>query len=175
MSGYYGRKSYDKSEESKSRRLSTAYGDYSLTNFIPNQCYVPATVIGGRVKQQKTGQLIELESNLKRLDIHGGKYSNDRIYYNSKQKAKSLHESLQKPIGECSNLKQSYSRMNRSSVDVRTGYGSRFDFPIVDPRESVFNGFSNQEGDLRFGIDTRAQAKFGDQDEYYNKILDKKL
>jgi hypothetical protein len=64
--------------------------------------------------------------------------------------------------------------MEHSAQDVRSMTVNRFDFPVTDPRKEVYFGFKGTEtyGDMRFGMNTRLDARDMDPNEYLAKIDD---
>jgi len=180
MSGYYSRKSYDKSHSRKQEEISTMQGWFKIGNFFgSNDTLAPPSIIGGKNKMGNVGLQTDIESNLKRLDVRKtGKFVDESSINNSNMRAKNMKNMLnntKREDAKQSKLSQAFSRMDNHPVHLRSATINRFEFLIKDPRENVFYGFPNQEGDLRFGIDTRAQAKFNDQDDYHNNVIDKKL
>jgi hypothetical protein len=83
---------------------------------------------------------------------------------------------MKNKIGYCNkSLESSFSRLNNVVTDIRSKNQTRFDFPIIDPKEFVYMGINmgtgkEQIGSNRFGINSRQEAKYTKPNIYQEKI-----
>ena len=180
MSGYYSRKLYDHCDLSERRRISIGEGNYRTSSdpVSNSRCAQPLGVglardsIYNPTKSNKIKSMIMLDSHLRNLDEVSSKCNSSMDEKN--RKAKSIYKHDER-LDSCNPLLQSsYSRMEQPAIDVRSMCDNRFGFPIQDHRNEIFYGFkgTNQFGDMRFGIDSRADAKDSDPNEYMARIDD---
>lgn len=180
MSGYYSRKLYDHCDLSERRRISIGEGNYRTSSdpVSNRRCVQPLGVglardtIYNPTKRNKTKSMISLDSHLKNLDEVSSKCTSSMAEKN--KKARTIYDASDSLQSCDSIMESSYSRMERPASDVRSMCDNRFGFPIQDHRNEIFYGFkgTNQFGDMRFGIDSRADAKDSDPNEYMSRIDD---
>lgn len=180
MSGYYSRKLYDHCDLGEQRRISIGEGNYRIsTDPLKNKrCAQPMGVgltrdnIYNPTRQKKVGTMIKLDSHLRNLDEVSSNCDSSMTEKN--KRAEMIYGEHQRLESCNSMLQSSYSRMENPAIDVRSMCDNRFGFPIQDHRYEIFHGFqgTNQFGDMRFGIDSRADAKDSDPNEYMARIDD---
>lgn len=184
MSGFYSRKMYDECFQGQIKAASVGTGNYMLH---PDQhsnepCFASNNIVGQKdnwfnpFNIHDVGNMVNIESHLKRIDladsncVQGRTLAEMNTYGNHLKNKLKPHEKKQ-----CNRqMESSYSRMDNSALDVKSMTTSRFDFPIEDPRGSVYYGMtSDQEGDNRFGTNTRLEARDMDPSTYQTKIQSK--
>ena len=180
MSSNYSRKIYDDCFQEEIVRTSKGPGNYRVNTVqksnkptYPSQdnvsfrdnIYNPSMI-------KNVQDLINIESHLMRLDNNDNRCLEGRTLEDLNKCGNSLVEKLPKNRGESNReLNSSYSRMERPALDVREMTTSRFDFPIEDPRKSVYTGMTSQQnGDERFGFNSRLMAKDMLAADYYEAI-----
>ena len=178
MSGYYSRKLYDHCDLGEQHRISVGEGNYRINTdpFSNKRCAQPLGVglardnIYNPNRQNSVGSMIKLESHLRNLDEDSSRCSSSIDTKN--KRAKMIYRGEQ-TLTPCNTMLQaSYSRMESPAIDVRSMCDGRFGFPIQDHRNEIFYGFegTKQFGDMRFGIDSRADAKDSDPNEYMARV-----
>jgi hypothetical protein len=180
MSGNYSRKMYDDCFQKDIIEESKGPGKYRV-NPVPKSnvpCYAPESVVGSKdtmfnpYHKLELGTLVNIESHLKRMDLHDSRCVKGRTLEEMNTFGNHLTDKIRKDKKNCNRkLESTYSRMEDPALEVRSMTTSRFDFPIEDPRGQVYYGMtSEQVGDSRFGIDTRHESRNMDPEEYFKKI-----
>lgn len=185
MSGSYNRKLYDHCDLAEQDRISKGNGNYNL-NKDSKKHKASLRPIG--IMQNKdsifnphrmihVGAMVDLESHLRNLDENDDRCGDKSIKEKNKRAEKIYGEKQKQTFEKAERgLESSYSRMEHPAQDVRSMTVNRFDFPVTDPRAEIFYGFEGTEqvGDLRFGMNTRLDARDMDPNEYIAKIDDYK-
>jgi hypothetical protein len=188
MSGAYTRKLYDHCDMEEQDRISKGNGNYNLSKdpklhkarLRPNGIMQSRDSIFNPHRKIHIGAMVDLESHLRNIDDNEN--NNDRcgdktIKEKNRIAGKIYNDDVKQKFGKAEQrLAPSYSRMERPAQDVRSMTINRFDFPVTDPRAEIFYGFegTQQVGDMRFGMDTRLDARDMDPNEYLAKIDDYK-
>jgi hypothetical protein len=120
--------------------------------------------------------LSDIESHLRMLDLPDNKCIDGRTLIERNNIAEKLSQKKVNTTTFCSRtLEPSFSRLNNVVSDVKSMAQTRFDYPIIDPKEYVYMGFNmgtgkEQLGSNRFGINSRLEAKNTNPTVYQNKI-----
>lgn len=182
MSGVYDRKLYDHCDLAAQDKISKGPGNYNLKSdpvsnlpsFSRLGSGLSSDTYYNRQNISSVGDFVDLESHLKRID-KGDSNCREGTLSDLNLKAKKIRNKLPKTTKMSDErLMSSYSRMENPAIDVRSMTTSRFDFPIIDPRNQIYYGTpgTNQIDDLRFGISTRLDARDSDPNDYMKKIED---
>lgn len=180
MSGNYTRKLYDDCFQKDIERTSKGPGNYWLH---PDQtsrkpCNVAPSVMGQKDnmfnphRSRDIGNNMNIDSHLRRMDLTSSHCSQGRTLAEMNIIANNLKKKLTTVTNDCNRgLESSFSRLENPVINVKSMNTSRFDFPIEDPRGQVFYGMTEeQQGDMRFGVNSRLDARDMDPAEYYKKI-----
>jgi hypothetical protein len=181
MSGNYSRKLYDDCFQTELVQSSKGEGIYRVhvdqKSNAPS--YIPESIVSNRDNMfnpyngNAVGNLVNIESHLKRMDLADSNCQEGRTLVEMGMYGQYLKSKIPnvKKVGS-TKLNTDYSRMNNPAMDVRSMTTSRFDFPIEDPRSSAFFGFAGteQDGDMRFGVNSRLDARDMDMADYYTKL-----
>ena len=178
MSSTYTRKNYDECFQEEIIRTSKGPGNYRVNEVQKSRqpSYTVQDVVSFRDNvynpATNVGDLTNVESHLMRLDNRDSRCLNGRTLEDLNKCGESLVAKIPKSRKDGNkNLNSSYSRMERPALDVREMTTSRFDFPIEDPRKGVYYGMTEQQnGDERFGFDSRLMAKDMYAADYYEAI-----
>lgn len=178
MSSIYTRKNYDDCFQEEIIRTSKGPGNYRVN--VVQKSSKPSYPVQDTVSYRdniynpntSTGDHVNIESHLMRLDDRDSRCVEGRTLEDLNRCGASLVAKIPKNRGDGNkNLNSSYSRMERSALDVREMTTSRFDFPIEDPRKGVYHGMTeHQNGDERFGFNSRLMAKDMLAADYYDAI-----
>jgi len=181
MSGTYNRKLYDRCDLLEQDRISKSVGNYHLSHdpHPHKACLLPTGIMQTKDnifnphRKSHIGTMIDLESHLMNLDESDDRCGDKTIAQKNKR-ANAIYGKKSEPNSQmCNNdLRANYSRMENPAQDIRSMTFDRFDFPVTDPQAEVFFGFAgtNTVGDMRFGLDTRLDARDSDPNEYIKKI-----
>tara|TARA_B110000971_G_C19830498_1_gene417745 strand:- start:139 stop:687 length:549 start_codon:yes stop_codon:yes gene_type:complete len=181
MSGNFSRLVYDENFMNNSMHQSTISGNYNLYTGQTNNsesCHAldgprnnrtrntSEVIIGGNAGVRTT-----VENNLQNRDEPANRSG---TLLGSKNSKLNGITNLTKNNAYCKpQINSTYSRLETSIDNYRglTTYGYQLDYPIIDPRESVFYGHNdttlvNQHTNSRFGKNTNLEAK----DEHTKKF-----
>lgn len=179
MSGFYSKKLYDTCDQKTIVNIETGPGTYKT---LPMQIEIPMCDIyntapnNSNFWQSNTinniNYISDIESHLKNLDIPDSRCLERRTLIEKDHYAKELINKISPLNTTCSrNLEPNYSRLEYTTSTFKEKPQTRIEFPIIDPREFVYNGInSEQSGNNRFGVNTRLQAKDLTGVKFYNKI-----
>lgn len=179
MSANYARKLYDDCFQDELVRTSKGPGNYRVNpDQKSNEPSLPiASVFGVKDAVQNPyvrnhiADMINIESHLRRIDDWDSRCVEGRTLEDLNKCGEKLLSKIPKNKERKTNLEKSYSRMENPAIDVRSMTTSRFDFPIEDPRKQVFHGMTEmQNGDMRFGINSRLHAKDSIPADYYASL-----
>ena len=184
MSGIYSRKIYDQCFQNEIQEASVGTGNYMLH---PDQnsnepCLAANNIVGQKdnwfnpYNIHDVGNMVNIESHLKRMDLADSRCSQGRTLAEMNAYGDHLKKKLKPHVKKDCNrqMQSSFTRMEDPAMEVRSMTTSRFDFPIEDPRGNVYYGMtSDQEGDNRFGMNTRLEARDMDPSLYQKKIESK--
>jgi len=122
--------------------------------------------------KRNVGDLVNIESHLRRMDLHDSKCVQGRTLDEMNVVGDNLKKKVKSGKSDCNRLLNStYSRMEDPAINVKSMTTSRFDFPIEDPRGQVYYGMNeDQQGDMRFGTNSRHESRSMDTDEYLKKL-----
>jgi len=179
MSSIYTRKNYDQCFQREIVRTSKGPGNYRVNPV--QQSSKPSFTVQDTVSYRDNifnpsnsdvTNHVNIESHLMRIDNNDSRCVEGRTLEDLNKCGASLVAKIPENRGEGNkNLNSSYSRMERTALDVREMTTSRFDFPIEDPRKSVYYGMTQQQnGDERFGFSSRLMAKDMVAADYYDAI-----
>jgi hypothetical protein len=186
MSGISSRKIYDDCYQNNRLNQGTAPGSYKVNpTQVQNSLCLAANGMNnshgmwyGPEEQINIKSLSDIESHLKNLDLPDSRCLEGRTMVEKNLYANYLSKSMKSNKTMCSrNLEQGNTRLEGSVSDVKMMNQSRFDFPIQDPRSSVYFGITGTEqtDSNRFGINTRLQAKDMKPADYQNKLNNTKV
>jgi len=184
MSGISSRKIYDNCYQSNFTNQETGPGSYKVNL---NQINQPDCIGLNGINNfrgfwnapnevENIEILSDIESHLRMLDLPDNKCIDGRTLIERNNKITKVAEKMKNKIGYCNQLLEpSFTRLNSVVSDVKSMRQSRFDFPIIDPKEYVYNGINmgygkEQMGSNRFGINSRQEAKHTNPTEYQEKI-----
>jgi hypothetical protein len=181
MSGIFSRKIYDDCYQPNLINKATAPGLYKVDlNQIQNSSCIASNGMSnlrgmwyGPNESTYVTSLSDIESHLKNLDLPDSRCIEGRTVSEKNAFANYLSKEIRTSNAMCSrNLEPTNTRLEASVLDAKMAPQTRFDFPIRDPRSSVFFGVpgSEQVGSNRYGINTRMQAKDMTPAEYYAKL-----
>lgn len=121
-------------------------------------------------KARSTGELgdtqiafrTDLESQLFNLDVPDSRCITLKTMKEKNERLAKIADTNIVTYSDC-NKKQDYkyTRLETPVSDLRSVYINRYEYPIIDPYESVYYGTdgTNQMGNERFGINTQIRAK----------------
>ena len=109
-----------------------------------------------------------LEEKTQRINEYIKKLNVDVKYNDCNQKQDESYSLLEEQ--KLDNNNYNYTRLNHPVNNLRSVFINRFDFPIIDPQEFIYNGYDgsselvennniNQNGNERFGQNTQLRAK----------------
>lgn len=185
MSGTYNRKKYDHCDLEEQDRISKGVGNYNLSkdpkqheqHLRPTGIMQNKDTIFNPHRKSHVGSMVDLESHLRNLDERDDRCG-DKTINEKNKRAQKIYNNKVKPTLKPADrtLEASYARMERPAQDVRSMTVNRFDYPVSDPRAEIFYGFDGTEqvGDMRFGMNTRLDARDMDINDYLSKIDDYK-
>lgn len=171
MSGHYSRKIYDNcySHEFINQQINPCnYRTYEPYAENKQKCH---SLNGPRAnKSRATGELgnnkigfrTEIESQLYNLDIPDSRCVTTRTMREKNERLANVLKTKKVKYTECNtNQDIIYSRLDRDVNEFRSVYINRFGFPIIDPKENVYYGFSKdgQSGNQRWGVNTQLADK----------------
>ena len=130
-------------------------------------CTIPGSIVGTKdtmfnpYYKSNLGDLVNIESHLKRMDLHDSKCIQGRTLDDMNMVGDHLKNKLKSSDNKCNiMLQSSHSRMENPTLNVKSMTMSRFDFPLEDPRGQVYYGMGGiQSGDMRFGTDSRHESR----------------
>jgi hypothetical protein len=173
MSGYFTRPLYDECSTAEGLKISTAPGFW--IEKTPQQSEAMCFSNNGP-RSTRSGNssflpieypnAVEIESSLRGLDVPLTRCMNTRTLVERDQTLnKNYTDAKKRTTSVCSSfLDLNYTRLEEPSRLTEKAY-NRYDFPIIDPKEWVFNGFSNgqfatsTDGSSRDGRSTRFDSK----------------
>jgi hypothetical protein len=180
MAGYYSKKKYDCCDQRNIIDIETGPGTYktlpiqtkhefcNLYNTAPNvsniwQANTPSNL----------NYIVDIESHLKNLDIPDSKCLERRTLIDKGKHANELLNKINVNQEMCNRvLEPNYSRYDIPTYIYKEKPQTRIEFPIIDPRVYVYNGITNeQNGNNRFGVNTRLQVKDMSGEDFNNKII----
>jgi hypothetical protein len=181
MSGVFSRKIYDDCYQNNRLNQGTKPGSYRVDNTqIQNSSCVIANGMSnskgawyGPNEISNVTALSDIESHLKNLDLPDSRCLEGRTMAEKNAYANSLSQNIKKTVSTCPKLLDvGNTRLENPVSDIKMMVQTRFDFPIQDPREWIYYGFSGSEqvDSNRFGINTRLQAKNTASVDYYKKL-----
>lgn len=172
MSGLYTRTLYDESNNRDSVNISTASGVWIANT--PQQsdtmCYSnngPRNTRNSSVLPIEYQNAIDIESALKCIDVPLTRsMNNNTLAERDKTLNKLQGDAKKRNAGQnCSNfLDNNHTRLGDPAYITEKSY-DRYGYPIIDPREWTFYGFtekqftSSTEGNVRDGRSTRYDTK----------------
>jgi hypothetical protein len=109
-----------------------------------------------------------LEEKNQRINDYIKKLNVDVKYNECNQKQDETYSLLEEQ--KLDNNNYNYTRLNHPVNNLRSVFINRFNFPIIDPQEFIYNGYDgsavlvendniNQNGNERFGQNTQLRAK----------------
>lgn len=174
MSGHFSRNLYDECYNKEALNLSTGPGKWTLDTAQQSDalCYSqngPRNTRTGNssVLPIEYPNAVEIESALKGLDVPLSRcMSVNSLQERDVTMNKMYNEAKKRNAGQnCNNfLDMNYTRLEEPSRITEKSY-NRYGFPIIDPNEWNFFGFSGQqfnsntEGNVRDGRSTRYDTK----------------
>jgi len=184
MSGISSRKMYDSCYQSNLIDQETRPGSYKVDL---NQINQPDCIGLNGVNNyrgfwnapnevENIEILSDIESHLKMLDLPDNKCIDGRTLIDRNYKISKIAEKIKNKTGYCNkSLEPSFTRLNNVVNDTKSMTQTRFDFPIIDPKEFVYDGINmgygkQQIGSNRFGINSRQEAKYTNPQVYQEKI-----
>jgi len=172
MSGIVSRTKYDNEYFNEFVNQQTNEGNYRINNVYSennNRCY---SLFGPRQNNNNTNSEIssynvsdrrEIESYLRNLDMPTSRSMNYRTLNDKNDKLNDLLKSKQlNTFNECNNfLDINNTRLDNDLRDFKSVNIDRYEYPIIQPLNYVFNGFSNTEqvNNDRNGVNSRLRAK----------------
>ena len=169
MSSYFGRSRYDNYCTYEDAAISVKPGEIILNtvqepDFKCNSENGPRNtrIMNSTELDFNYPSAIDLENTLIGLDIPTSRNVNKYDIYNRENKIATFFNTTKKRnIEECNNfLDFNYTRLNNYSNINELPY-NRFEYPIINPIEYVYNGFNNGNtiGNNRQGMSTRIEVK----------------
>lgn len=169
MSGYFSRSLYDDCNNKESFNISTKPGQWVLQTQQEHQegCFSkhgPRNTRGMATSQigNRYIDTIDIENSLRGSDIPLSRCMNANTLQERDIKLNNLYNALpKKEINECSsNLDYMYTRLEPQNNIIEQSF-NRYDYPIINPSEFVFNGFEQYGTDRnnRHGVSTRFDVK----------------
>jgi len=170
MSGIFARSRYDECNNFEQLNISTGAHRW-VHNTIqthPNACI---SANGPRNSRQmnsselnvKFTDAIDIESSLKGMDIPLSRCMNSQTLIERDASLNKLYTNVNNKVEpkQCSKIMDfNYTRLNIQDKVVEKPYNN-WQFPIIDPRENVFYGFTqyNTDANNRDGSSTRYETK----------------
>lgn len=174
MAGIFSRVRYDEGDVENLKYISEGEGRYrTLYDQINNSKSCVAGVnssntrsgLFGKVEYNEIGNIVDLESHLKTLDMPISDVLPGNVPEDRAKKAKEILSKLNNTVSDCNSiLDPQFSRLEIPANLYRDIPFNRFEFPLVPPETSVYEGIQGtpQIGNNRQGINTKLMAK----DEY---------
>lgn len=122
-------------------------------------------------KARSTGELgntdiafrTDIESQLQNLDVPDSRCITLQTIREKNERLAKLAKAKSISYSMCNTEQDTiYSRLDIPVNNFKSIYINRFDYPIIDPQEFVYNGYelSNEQiGNQRFGVNTQLAAK----------------
>ena len=177
MSSYFSRSRYDNYFTVEDANISVKPGEITL-NTIQEPTFKCKSNNGPRNTRVRNSteldfnylSVIELENTLLGLNLPTSRNINENDLNNRENRISTFYNTNNKRnIPECDTfLDFNYTRLNNSSNINELSY-NRYEYPIINPIEYVYNGFDigNTTGNNRQGTSTRIEVK--DKLEITNK------
>jgi hypothetical protein len=172
MSGYNSRTKFDSDFYNELINEQTQQGYYRLDpNYSENniKCH---SLFGPRQNNNRSNSEVnlynfsdrkEIENYLKNLDMSYSRTTNMRTLDEKNNKLNELLKNKQiNTFNQCDNLlDNNNTRLNNDILDLKSININRYEYPIVNPLNQVFNGISNTEqiNNNRNGLNSRLEAK----------------
>lgn len=191
MSGEFTRHRYDLYENETAVRDSTKPGLLTLSTIqqLDDACYAPngprsTRLFNSNYNAVNYSNAIDMESNLLGIGFPLSRISENNSLIEKDAKLNEIYnKSAKKTSVQCNDyLDYKYSRLEPQSKVVELSF-NRFEYPIINPLEFVYNGFSdnNTIGNNRDGSSTRYNTKIVIEEQnkkmremynsYQNKIV----
>lgn len=166
MSGYYSRQTYDACVTNEDTKISAGPGRWSL-NTIQEHGQACFAKNGPRDTRPMASAYIDInyakgidiESSLKGIDIPLSRCVDERTLIERDQKLNKLRSEIEKN-GKGAECKPSQEHMQASRLAPFNGITemafNRYEFPIIDPREKVYNG-----SNMPYATDTEGSNRSG--------------
>ena len=116
----------------------------------------------GELGNTKFGYRTDVESQLFNLDVPDSRCITLKTMKEKNERLAKIAESTKVNYSDCDKKQDyKYTRLENPVNDLRSVYINRYEFPIIDPYESVYYGSegTDQIGNERFGINTQIRAK----------------
>lgn len=168
MSGYFSRPMYDNcyTEESLNSSIKPGLLVLNTIQEPENNCFSNGPRNNRKLNSSELDvnytNAIDIESSLKGLDVPLSRCFDKNTLFDKEKRLKQVYDNLpKKQVKQCNTfLDDNYTRLNPQNNINELSY-NRYDFPIIDPREYVFNGFAdnNTIGNNRHGMSSRIELK----------------
>lgn len=172
MSGIISRTKYDNDYFNEFVNQQTNEGNYRINNIYGennNRCY---SLFGPRQNNNNANSEIssynvsdrrEIESYLKNLDMPTSRAMNYRTLNDKNDKLYNLLKTKQlNVVNECNDfLDLNNTRLDNDILELKSVNIDRYEYPIIQPSNYVFNGIPNTEqvNNDRNGVNSRLRAK----------------
>ena len=117
----------------------------------------------GELGNTNIGYRTDIESQLQNLDVPDSRCITLQTIREKNERLAKIAKAKEVNYSMCTSEQDTlYSRLDIPLNNYRSIYINRYEYPIVDPREFVYNGYelSNEQiGNQRFGVNTQLAAK----------------
>ena len=178
MSGVFNRTRYDVSYFPEFIDQETGPGVYEISELAgerPDKCVSNFGPRSNSIRgngEIPSGDLLdrkEIENYLLNLDIPNSRTLSLNTLQEKNKRLKEYSKNHKHTVDNCSDfLDPRYSRLDMTVLNLKSKYINRYDFPILNPLNSVYYGIptTSQTGNSRHGLSSRTDEK----DKYRNLI-----
>jgi len=171
MAGHFSRKIYDNCYSIEFVDQQVDPCKYKTDNIYGQSNIQCHSLNGPRAnKARSTGELgdtvyphrVEIESMLHNLDVPDSKIISLNTMKEKNERLAKITTGKKINYTNCGKSQDyTYSRLDAPVNELRSVEIKRWEFPIIDPKEWVYNGYdkTEQTGNQRFGVNTQIAAK----------------